>query len=179
MDKLWAPWRVGYLYSKKKGGCIFCDSLKSKKKTFVILKNKHSFAVLNKYPYNNGHVLVAPLRHTGDISGLKDEEILDLFKTLVQSKDVLIRALKPAGFNIGINIGEPAGAGITGHLHIHIVPRWKGDTNFMPVVYNTKIISQSLEALYNLLKKQKKQGRLCIQSGAVFTSYRKGVPDRR
>jgi len=159
MDKLWAPWRTGYLYAKKKNGCVFCDSLKPKKKAWVILKNKYSFAVLNKYPYNNGHLLAAPLRHIGDIPGLKDEEILDLFKTVSQAKDVLSRALKPAGFNIGINIGESAGAGVTGHLHIHLVPRWKGDTNFMPVLYNTKVISQSLEELYRRLKRALKTVR--------------------
>jgi len=156
MDKLWAPWRTAYLYAKKKSGCIFCKSLKGKDKTWVVLKNEFSFVVLNKYPYNNGHILAAPIRHVADISSLREEEIVDLFKTVVKAKKILKQTLKPAGFNIGINIGSAAGAGITGHLHIHIVPRWKGDTNFMPVLNNTKIISQSLEELYRLLKKNAK-----------------------
>jgi ATP adenylyltransferase len=109
--------------------------------------------MLNAFPYNNGHLLVSPLRHKGEISQLRDAEILDLFKTLNHAKGLLDKVLKPDGYNIGINISESAGAGVISHLHIHIVPRWKGDTNFMPVLYDTKIISQSLDELYKQLKK--------------------------
>jgi ATP adenylyltransferase len=167
MDRLWAPWRIEYIKIKKKKGCIFCKSIKSatkrggfanswgesKRKHYVVFKSRYSFVMLNIFPYNNGHLMICPLRHTGEISQLKDAEILDLFKALNNAKQMLDRALKPEGYNIGINISESAGAGITDHLHIHIVPRWKGDTNFMPVLYDAKVISQSLDELYKQLRK--------------------------
>ncbi len=152
MNRLWAPWRVKYITAKKKKKCIFCASLKPKHKNYVVLKSAHSFAMLNTFPYNNGHIMVSPKRHIGEISLLKDSEILDLMKTLNKAKKMLDKVLKPDGYNIGINLSENAGAGITGHLHIHIVPRWKGDNNFMPVLYNTKVISQSLDELLKRLK---------------------------
>jgi ATP adenylyltransferase len=153
MDNLWAPWRIDYVGSKKKRkGCIFCRVQKSNPHDYVIFKTKKSVCLLNIYPYNNGHILVAPLRHISDISQANETEILDLFKCLNRAKTLLQKVLKPQGYNIGINLTRWAGAGITGHLHLHIVPRWAGDTNFMPVVYNTKIISQSLDELARLLK---------------------------
>jgi ATP adenylyltransferase len=160
MDKLWAPWRVGYVQAKRKTGCIFCRAARLKtesKGDFVLLRTRKSLAMLNIFPYNNGHLMVAPLRHVRDISLLDDQEALDLFKTLNRVKGFLQKTLSPDGYNIGINISAIAGAGIPGHLHIHIVPRWRGDTNFMPVLNNTKIISQSLEDLYKRLK-------LCISN---------------
>jgi len=105
-------------------------------------------ALLNIYPYNNGHVMVSPLRHVADICALTKEEMLDLFQLVAKSQKMLAKLLRPEGFNIGINIGRSAGAGITGHLHIHIVPRWRGDSNFMPTLNNTKVLSQSLDELY-------------------------------
>lgn len=107
--------------------------------------------MLNIFPYNNGHVMVSPLRHKKEFNLLSDKEIVDLFRTVDKIKALLEKVLKPDGYNIGINIGKSAGAGITGHLHIHIVPRWIGDSNFMPALYDTKIISQSLDELYKLL----------------------------
>ncbi|MDP2831627.1 MAG: HIT domain-containing protein [Candidatus Omnitrophota bacterium] len=147
MDKLWAPWRINYLSSNKAGGCIFCRAKKSKLTDYVIFKTKKSICLLNIYPYNNGHLLISPLRHVADIELLSEEEALDMFKCLKRSKLLLQKVLKPQGYNIGFNLGRQAGAGITGHLHLHIVPRWEGDTNFMPVIGNTKVISQSLEEL--------------------------------
>jgi ATP adenylyltransferase len=152
MDKLWAPWRIKYIRADKKTkGCIFCRAGKSRS-NYVIFKTKYSLSMLNTFPYNNGHIMISPLAHKAEISQLNDDEALDLFRVLDKSKKLIDKVLKPHGYNIGINISETAGAGIPGHLHIHIVPRWKGDTNFMPVVYNTKIISQSLDALYTQLK---------------------------
>lgn len=153
MIRLWAPWRASYIRSKKNNKCIFCKAAKSEKKDFVIFKTKYSIAVLNIFPYNNGHIMVSPLRHVKDLSLLKEREILDLFSLLNRVKKILDKTLKPNGYNIGINISKAAGAGITGHMHIHIVPRWIGDTNFMPVIYNTKVVSQSLTELSRLLKK--------------------------
>lgn len=113
--------------------------------------------MLNIFPYNNGHIMVAPLRHVRELSLLKDYEILDLFQNLNKIKTLLEKTLRPHGYNIGINVSKTAGAGITGHMHIHIVPRWMGDTNFMPVIHDTKIISQSLGELYKELKKTLKK----------------------
>ncbi|MDD5128996.1 MAG: HIT domain-containing protein [Candidatus Omnitrophica bacterium] len=153
MDKLWAPWRINYVSAKTKGkGCIFCKAKKDASSEHVIFKTKFSVVMLNIYPYNNGHLLVAPLRHIRDISQLTQEETVDLFKCLNRAKLLLQKVLKPQGYNIGFNLTRSAGAGITGHLHMHIVPRWIGDTNFMPVIAGTKIISQSLDELARCLK---------------------------
>ncbi|MDD5591721.1 MAG: HIT domain-containing protein [Candidatus Omnitrophica bacterium] len=142
-----------YLKAKKQKKCIFCRELKAKHRSYIITKTRYSFSMLNIFPYNNGHVMVSPIRHVGDLSQLKDAEMLDLFKTLNKTKKVLDKTLRPHGYNIGINISASAGAGEANHLHIHIVPRWRGDINFMPILNNTKVISQSLDELYKLLKK--------------------------
>ncbi len=153
MDKLWAPWRINYISSKiKTKGCIFCRAKKNNAKDYVIFKTKKSICLLNIYPYNNGHLLISPLRHIADIDLLNEEEALDMFKSLKRSKALLQKVLKPQGYNIGFNLKRSAGAGITGHLHLHIVPRWVGDINFMPVTGNTKVISQSLDELFRRLK---------------------------
>ncbi len=153
MDKLWAPWRSKFIKARKKKGCIFCLKTRSDKEIFVVKKSKFSFAVLNIYPYNNGHVMVSPYRHVKDLKGLRDKELLDIMKLVQEMQALLEKKLKPHGFNIGINTGKVAGAGYRGHVHIHIVPRWSGDTNFMPVTGNTKVIPQSLEELRKLLTK--------------------------
>lgn len=153
MDKLWAPWRNNYIAGKNKPkGCIFCAAKKTKGSDYVVFKTKLSICLLNIYPYNNGHILISPLRHLKDITRLTPEEVLDLFKSLNRAKALLHKVLKPQGYNIGLNLGRISGAGIPGHLHLHIVPRWAGDNNFMPVIFETKVISQSLEQLLKLLK---------------------------
>jgi len=155
MDILWAPWRIKYIKAKKTKGCLFCEVAKDNKKdkkNFVFLRTKFFFSMLNLFPYNNGHTMVSPYRHIKDISYLKKfEEIVDLIFILNRTLELLKKRLKPEGFNLGINLGEIAGAGIPDHLHIHIVPRWKADTNFMPVISNSKVISQSLNELYRSL----------------------------
>ncbi|MFH1190630.1 MAG: HIT domain-containing protein [Candidatus Omnitrophota bacterium] len=156
MDKLWAPWRVNYVSSKIKGqGCIFCRAKRSKSNDYVVFKTKKSICLLNIYPYNNGHLLISPLRHIADIDLMDEEEVLDMFKCLKRAKGRLQKVLQPQGYNLGFNLGRNAGAGITGHLHLHLVPRWAGDTNFMPVAGNTKVISQSLGQLLRRLKNVK------------------------
>jgi ATP adenylyltransferase len=152
MDRLWAPWRINYVAAKKKKGCLFCSSLKKKNAREIIFKTRHSFVILNIFPYNNGHLMIVPVRHTSSMRILNDSEVMDLFRTLKTATSLLDKVLKPDGYNIGLNLSREAGAGITRHLHIHLVPRWNGDTNFMPVVSNTKIISQSLEELAKKLK---------------------------
>lgn len=153
MDKLWAPWRSKYLYLRKHKECIFCGNRRSKgKKRYIIERSKYSFAMLNLYPYNNGHVMVAPYRHVKSPELLTDAELLDVMKLVNKVKVLLGKKLKPHGFNIGMNIGKVSGAGFAGHIHMHIVPRWIGDTNFMPMTANTKVVSESLEAMLKLLK---------------------------
>jgi ATP adenylyltransferase len=157
MNKLWAPWRVNYVRSKKAKGCIFCLALKDPQSNYVVFNTKYSVCILNIFPYNNGHLMVSPLRHLADISRLKEEEALDLFKSVKKAKKMLDNVLRPQGYNIGINLNDVAGAGIKAHLHIHIVPRWRGDNNFMPVLGATKVISQSLKELYKQLKNECKK----------------------
>ena len=161
MDKLWAPWRVTYITKiiGKKQGCVFCRILNEKKdkKNYVIKRTAHAYAVLNIYPYNNGHILIVANRHVDSLRKLRKEERADLLDLLEAARSLLHRTLKPAGYNIGINLGRVAGAGFPGHLHIHLVPRWKGDINFMPVTAHTKVIAQSLNALYRQLSHANKK----------------------
>ena len=155
MDKLWAPWRVKYITKilKEQKGCVFCRILKEKKdkKNYILTRTKHCFSVLNIYPYNNGHMLILPNRHVDDLGKLTKAERNELFDLLQETQKLLKKVLKPGGYNIGINLGRVAGAGFPGHVHIHLVPRWYGDVNFMPVMSNTKVISQSLKTLFEKL----------------------------
>ncbi len=154
MERIWAPWRVQYITAGNPGGCIFCDKPNSdaEEGEFILYKGDKAFILLNAYPYNNGHLMVAPYRHTADISSLSDEEMLSVMKLIALSKDVLAEAFSPDGYNVGINLGQTAGAGIADHLHVHIVPRWNGDTNFMPVIGDTKVMPQALADTYQQLR---------------------------
>lgn len=152
---LWAPWRIDYILEDKEGGCLFCQKSKSKDdaKNYVIYRSERSFALLNTFPYNSGHIMVAPYRHTAEFEGLGPEETADLMQCVQKCLQALKKSMEPEGFNLGINLGKSAGAGVVDHLHIHIVPRWQGDTNYMPVIADTTIIPQSLKVVYDLLKK--------------------------
>ncbi|MFA4981530.1 MAG: HIT domain-containing protein [Candidatus Omnitrophota bacterium] len=153
MDRLWAPWRSKYMHLKKNKKCVFCIDKKAEdKKYHIIARSSHSFAMLNIYPYNNGHVMVAPLRHVKSLECLSGEELLDLMKLVNRVTSNINKKMKPHGLNIGMNIGRVSGAGFPGHLHIHIVPRWTGDVNFMPVTAGAKILSESLDAVFKLLR---------------------------
>lgn len=156
-ENLWAPWRMEYIQKLSGGnqGCFLCgyrDDAANDEKNLVLMRSAHCFAVFNRFPYNNGHLLVAPNTHTGDIDALSDDCMLDMMKAVRKCKSVLSKVINPHGFNVGINIGRCAGAGLPDHLHIHIVPRWNGDTNFMAVCGQTDVISQSMEDLYAKLK---------------------------
>jgi ATP adenylyltransferase len=157
MDQLWAPWRLAYVASgpllTKDDRCFICRGLAGSddRANLIVLRTARSCVVLNRFPYNNGHLLVAPLAHKGQLSELSDEELLDLQVVLRRMVGVLTDTMRPDGFNIGLNLGRVAGAGLPGHLHWHIVPRWNGDANFMPVIGDTKVIPQALDALYGLL----------------------------
>ncbi len=151
-NKLWAPWRIGYVQGKKSKGCFLCEAAAGKgPEGRVVFSTQHSVCVLNIFPYNNGHLMIAPRVHVSDMSSLDDLQLLDLWHSVERARKLLKKTLRPEGFNIGINTAAPAGAGIPGHLHVHIVPRWTGDTNFMPVLAGTKVISQSLDQLHKLL----------------------------
>lgn len=153
INRLWAPWRAHFITKQPAKRCIFCHALREKKdkKHLVIHRGRLVFALLNLYPYNNGHVMIAPQRHIGDLLKLKPEELAELFAVVQRLLKQMKRALRAQGFNVGMNLGSSAGAGIPGHLHLHVVPRWKGDTNFMPVLTGTKVISQALAEVYRLL----------------------------
>ncbi|WP_022671024.1 HIT family protein [Hippea alviniae] len=155
MDKLWAPWRIGYILSdKKEDGCVFCNAFNSKndEEKLVLFRSKHSFIIMNLYPYNAGHLMVVPNRHISNPIELTEEEQLDMFKLTNKCIEILKKVMNPDGFNLGMNLGRSAGAGIDDHIHIHIVPRWNGDTNFMPILSDTKVISESLKETYKKLK---------------------------
>ena len=152
--RLWAPWRSAFLSQPQRGrSCIFCAAWRSPsdRAHLVIARAASAFAMLNLYPYNNGHILVTPARHVGDLRRLRPDEWGQMLRLVQQLLRRLTPTLHPHGFNVGMNLGRVAGAGIPGHLHIHLVPRWKGDTNFMPLLGQTKVISQSLNELYRLL----------------------------
>lgn len=163
MKRLWAPWRMDYIDDIREalecGGavegdeCFLCRAAGSDddRKSLVFLRRKLTFAILNRYPYNNGHTLIVPLAHKGDLRGLEREEMLELMETTSEVMDLLSAVMSPEGFNVGLNFGRCGGAGCPGHLHMHIVPRWGGDTNFMLVLADTKIIPQSLDDLYDRL----------------------------
>jgi ATP adenylyltransferase len=158
MDNLWAPWRMEYITRSREEGeepCIFCTSLNqdSDQKNFLLYRGEKSFIILNKFPYNNGHIMVVPNQHTGDLNNLNQEEQVDLFTLIRLSTKALSKVMQPHGFNIGMNLGRVAGAGIEDHVHFHIVPRWDGDTNFMPVISNTKVVSEALEKSFSKLKR--------------------------
>jgi len=150
MERLWAPWRIDYLVQEKPAGCIFCQE-GSDRDRLVLQDNPLTLVMLNRYPYTNGHLMVAPKRHTVDLESLSDAEMLELFRTVTMCRNVLARSSAPEGFNIGINLGKAAGAGIEDHLHLHVVPRWKGDNNFICVVADIRVVPEALLATYDRL----------------------------
>ena len=154
MEHIWAPWRIEYVLREKEKGCIFCDKPKEDKDSdnLILYRGESNFVIMNNYPYNPGHLMVAPYRHIADLQGLSAEELYEHFDIVRRSATALREALNPDGFNIGINMGRVAGAGIEGHIHTHIVPRWQGDTNFMPVIAEIKVIAEALTATYAKLK---------------------------
>ncbi len=154
VEKLWAPWRMEYILSSK-GGCIFCEKSKESEdeKNYILVRGELCFVMLNAFPYNCGHLMVAPYRHSEQIEELTKEEIEDMARLARECIRALKEAFEPQGFNLGMNLGRESGAG-EAHLHLHIVPRWRGDTNFMPVLTDTKVISEALSETYRKLKER-------------------------
>ncbi len=160
MDALWAPWRLAYVAAAKPPSpdddCFICRGLAERddRRNLIAWRRPRSVVVLNRFPYNNGHLLIAPAAHKGTLAELDDGEMLETMDTMRRSIAVLDELMHPDGYNIGANLGRAAGAGLPGHLHWHLVPRWTGDTNFMPIMADTKVIVQSLDALYELLARR-------------------------
>lgn len=157
MRILWAPWRIAYIRlfsSKEDKGCFLCRAASDcrDEENLVVFRGKTCFVILNRYPYNNGHLMVAPYRHTNNFLDLSDEEALEIVNLLKFSIRALREEYGPDGFNIGLNLGKVAGAGLEAHIHFHIVPRWIGDTNFMKVLSDTKVIPESLEDSWRRIK---------------------------
>ncbi|HUJ70059.1 MAG TPA: HIT domain-containing protein [Syntrophorhabdales bacterium] len=155
MKRLWAPWRMEYITSEKrpeKGKCFLCLDAGSDDKALVLVRKPAAFVIMNRYPYSNGHVMVVPNRHVGSLEDLGDEELLEMMRLVRTVSTVLRQEMSIEGLNVGINMGKAAGAGLEDHIHIHVVPRWLGDTNFMPVVGETKVISEHLYETYRRLK---------------------------
>ena len=155
MEILWAPWRIAYILSEKQQECFFCTKLQqisADHENFVLYRGERAFALMNLYPYNNGHLMIAPYAHVPSLTDLDSEHIRELFEITRLCEHVLTQTMRPEGFNIGINLGKAAGAGVEDHLHVHIVPRWNGDTNYMTAVSNVRVLPQDLADTYKTLR---------------------------
>lgn len=154
MEQLWAPWRIEYVRRAKESYCILCQkpAEDDDETNLILLRGQSNFMILNAFPYSPGHLMVAPYRHVSELQEVTDGEAKEHFELVKKAVALLNQVLKPHGFNLGMNVGKNAGAGIEEHLHTHIVPRWQGDTNFMPVMSDTRVISEGLAATYRKLK---------------------------
>lgn len=151
---LWAPWRMGYVLAENKAdGCIFCPGAdrSTDEERLILYVGARTMIVMNRFPYNNGHLLVAPIKHVSSLERLNQDETLDLLLMVRKSIEILKQVMKPDGFNVGLNLGQVAGAGMENHMHFHIVPRWKGDTNFMTVIEDVRVIPEHLKATHGKL----------------------------
>jgi ATP adenylyltransferase len=173
MKTMWAPWRIEYILSAKEDGCVFCNALADSPE-LTLFRGADTMVVMNKYPYINGHLLVAPVRHIGALDELGQQEMGVLLATVEQSVAALKKAMRPEGFNVGLNLGRVAGAGVEEHLHFHIVPRWSGDTNALAVFADIRVIPQHIQETYTLLKPHFKRIRL----GALKQQPRAATPAR-
>ena len=154
MERMWAPWRAEYIQGEKPAGCILCDKPKENRDTenYILYRGQKNYVILNAYPYNPGHLMITPYRHTAVFEELADEELKEHFKIVQWCTGILRVVFSPDGFNLGMNLGRVAGAGIDDHLHTHIVPRWQGDTNFTSVIADVKVLPEALSDTYQKLK---------------------------
>lgn len=156
MEQIWAPWRLHYIEMPKPESCIFCTTVAQSEDrgNYILYRGRHNFIILNLFPYNPGHTMVVPYRHIDTLEALTGEEVMEHWELLQKVLGAMRLTLRPAGFNVGMNLGRVAGAGIDSHIHTHVVPRWGGDTNFMPVVASTKVMSEALSSVYDKLKEK-------------------------
>jgi ATP adenylyltransferase len=156
LKSLWAPWRERFILCEKEPGCFLCrtGNEKQDRRNLILHRGEKCFVILNRYPYNTGHLMVTPYRHVGQLEKLKDAELTELLKISQLCVKVLKAAMKPHGINLGMNLGKVSGAGVADHIHFHIVPRWQGDTNFMPILAGTKVVSVGLSSTYDRLLKE-------------------------
>jgi ATP adenylyltransferase len=157
VERLWTPWRRAFIEGSdnRTDGCFLCHHAREASNdaaNFVLVRGTAVYVLLNLYPYNSGHLMVAPYRHTGDLANLDGDVATELMHLTQRCVGILGRVYSPEGYNVGLNLGKPAGAGLPDHLHVHVVPRWNGDTNFMPVVGQTKVLPETLEQTYERLK---------------------------
>jgi ATP adenylyltransferase len=154
MEKLFSPWRLRYIVSpRRQQGCVFCHAFRGRRDrdNLVLTRGRAAFVILNKYPYNNGHLMVVPAAHLAGLQDTPPEVLAEILELAVRCEAALREIYRPTGINLGMNLGKSAGAGIEGHLHLHLVPRWDGDTNFMSVVHGTRVIPESLQTTYRRL----------------------------
>ena len=156
-ETLWAPWRMEFILSEKTEGCVFCAAFaaegEERRARLVLARRENALALMNRYPYTHGHIMVVPRRHVSRLEDLDPRERADLFELTVDAQTVLKLALAPQGLNLGMNLGKAAGAGIEDHIHVHLVPRWAGDTNFMPVLADVRVMPETLDATWNTLNR--------------------------
>lgn len=157
MERLWAPWRMKYVTGANEGtpgGCVFCDAAErtDDRESLILHRGAHTMTIMNLYPYTNGHVMVVPFRHVANLTDLTDEERLELVNGVASAVEVMREVLRCDGHNIGMNLGRTAGAGIDAHLHVHVVPRWAGDANYMTVIGDVRVISEAIEDTYEKLR---------------------------
>jgi len=154
MDRLYTPWRMSYIGGDRPQGCIFCvkPAEDLDEKNLILGRSEHAYALLNLYPYNSGHLMIVPFAHTGDLAGLAPDVAADVMGLTQRAVAALTDEYHPQGFNVGMNLGEVAGGSISAHLHVHVVPRWGGDTNFMPVTADTKVLPETLDRTWERLR---------------------------
>lgn len=156
MKFLSAPWRWDFISGKKKEeGCVFCNALKlPEDQSLICYKGKDFFVILNKYPYNTGHLMIVPYEHTDAPNDISPEKSMEMWELVNTSMEILKKSFNPRGFNLGMNLGQVAGAGIKDHIHLHIVPRWDGDANFMPIIGKTEVVSYDMKTVFEILKNE-------------------------
>ena len=154
MERLWTPWRFAYVSGEAPKGCILCEKWSSDqdRSNLVLLRGERAYILMNLFPYNPGHVMVSPVEHIATLPALDPATRAEIFELASLATEVLGHVMRPSGFNLGMNLGRSAGAGITDHLHLHIVPRWEGDTNFMPLLANTRVLPETLSQTYDKLR---------------------------
>lgn len=154
MKFIFAPWRIEYIRAPKGEGCFLCELPKEDRdeENLILYRGKTCFVIMNNYPYNPGHLMIAPYRHVGELESLSQEELLEIMALAQKMVSLLKGVMRPEGFNLGFNLGKVAGAGVEDHIHLHVVPRWGGDTNFMPVIADVKVVPQAVRETYKALK---------------------------